>query len=339
MANQVKKEWQQELARSIKSPDVLASMLPLLSDKQAMGMQGAHQSFPLRVPLAWIDRIQKNDLNDPLLRQILPHGDELRNVAGFTDDPLNESGSMPRRGILHKYHGRALLIASSACAIHCRYCFRRHFPYQEVTLTTAQWEEVFSYLENDKEMSEVILSGGDPLTLNNDRLFQLMQRLEEIPHIRRLRLHTRTPIALPSRIDHEFVERLSQLQKKIKMVVVLHVNHANEIDVDVSDAIYKIRKTGATLLNQTVLLRGVNDSVEALEGLSEALFKTDVLPYYLHLLDKVQGAAHFEVEQAEAIDLMTALRTRLPGYLVPKLVQENAGEPFKAMIDLSVAKA
>ncbi len=329
--------WQQESAQSIKTPDALASIHQLLAESQ-VSMQEAHQSFPVRVPLAWIDRIKKGDLNDPLLRQILPHADELLNVPGFTDDPLAESDSMPRRGILHKYHGRALLIASPVCAIHCRYCFRRHFPYQEVTPTTEQWQQAFNYLESHTDISEVILSGGDPLTLNNDRLFQLMQRLEKIPHIRRLRLHTRTPIALSSRIDHEFIERLGLLQKKIKIVVVLHVNHANEIDSYVSNAIFMIKKTGVVLLNQSVLLRGVNDSVKVLKNLSEKLFDTGVLPYYLHLLDKVQGAAHFEVDKTDAIDLMMALRKKLPGYLVPKLVQENAGEPFKTMIDLSVAK-
>ncbi|HEB63433.1 MAG TPA: EF-P beta-lysylation protein EpmB [Gammaproteobacteria bacterium] len=338
MTSQAKKIWQQELAGSVKTPDMLASILQLLPEQQ-VAIKSAHQSFSVRVPLAWIERINKGDSNDPLLRQILPHADELRYVPGFTDDPLAESASMPSRGVLHKYHGRALLIASPACAIHCRYCFRRHFPYQEVTPTTEQWQQAFSYLESNVDISEVILSGGDPLTLNNERLFRLMQRLEKIPHVRRLRLHTRTPVALPSRVDQEFIEKLSQLQKKIKTVVVLHVNHANEIDCDVSDAICRIKKTGITLLNQTVLLRNVNDSVEALENLSEKLFSIDVLPYYLHLLDKVQGAAHFEVDKAEAIDLVMTLREKLPGYLVPKLVQEGAGEPFKTMIDLSVAKA
>ncbi len=337
MKNQGEKIWQKELARLIKAPSALADALQLPSEQQ-IEMQGAHQSFPVRVPLEWIARIKKNDSNDPLLRQVLPHADELLSVPGFTDDPLSETGSMPSRGVLHKYHGRALLIASAACAIHCRYCFRRHFPYQEATSTTEQWEQAFSYLENQTDISEVILSGGDPLTLKNDRLFQLMQRLEKIPHIRRLRLHTRTPVALPSRVDHEFVERLNQLQKKIKIVVVLHVNHANEIDSHVSDAIFRISRTGVTLLNQSVLLRGVNDSVDALESLSEALFAMDVLPYYLHLLDRVQGAAHFEVSQAEAVNFMIALKGRLPGYLLPKLVQENAGEPFKRLIDLQVAK-
>ncbi len=337
MKNQGGKLWKKELARSIKAPNALADALQLSSEQQA-GMQGAHQSFPVRVPLGWMARINQNDSNDPLLRQVFPHADELLDVVGFTDDPLGESSSMPYRGILHKYRGRALLIASAACAIHCRYCFRRHFSYQDATPTTEQWAQAFSYLESHGDISEVILSGGDPLTLNNDRLFQLMQRLEKIPHIRRLRLHTRTPIALPSRVDHEFVERLSQLQKKIKVVVVLHVNHANEIDAHVSDSILKIRQTGVALLNQSVLLRGVNDSVDALERLSEKLFSVDVLPYYLHLLDRVQGAAHFEVNRAEAVDLMVALQRRLPGYLVPKLVQENVGEPFKTLIDLSVAK-
>ncbi len=332
--NRIKKVWQQELAESIRSPELLAEILRLPPERRA-AVCDAHKSFPVRVPRAWIGRMEKGDSKDPLIRQVLPDADELLDVEGFSDDPLSEGGSMPYRGILHKYHGRALLIASPSCAIHCRYCFRRHFPYQEAMPAAHHWHEVFHYLENSTDISEVILSGGDPLTLANEKLFQIMRRLVKIPHIRRLRLHTRIPIVLPSRIDQEFIDYLGQLQQEVKVVTVLHVNHEDELTVPVRDTIFQMRGTGTILLNQAVLLQGVNDSVDALAGLGEALFDAGVLPYYLHLLDRVRGASHFEVSKERAVELMVSLNKKLPGYLVPKLVQERAGEPCKTVIDLN----
>ena len=287
----------------------------------------ADSQFRLRVPHSFVARMRRGDRHDPLLRQVLPIDDENRLQPGYSEDPLLESAAMPVPGLLHKYKGRVLLTVTGACAIHCRYCFRRHFPYSEANPASDDWQRSLDYIRSHADIEEVILSGGDPLSLTDDRLSGLVEQLQTIPHLRRLRIHTRTPVVLPGRIDHALLGWLSATT--LKTVMVLHINHANEIDAVFSAAAQALSRTGACLLNQSVLLKGVNDSVTALQTLSERLMDTGILPYYIHQLDPVQGAAHFAVEDDTAIRLVDALHNRLPGYLVPRLVCEIAGQGSK----------
>jgi EF-P beta-lysylation protein EpmB len=273
--------------------------------------------------------MRPGDPSDPLLRQVLPLGAERAEVPGFSADPLAERDDTRVPGLLQKYHGRVLLVATGACAVHCRYCFRREFPYGE-HLGGAPLEAAVEAIAGDASIDEVILSGGDPLSLSDARLAAITTALAGIPHLRRLRVHTRQPIVLPSRVDAGLLAWLASLPWPT--VFVLHVNHAAELDAGVVDALVRLRAAGATLLSQSVLLRGVNDEVGVLEALSRRLFEAGVLPYYLHLLDRVRGSAHFEVPEAEARALMRSLAARLPGYLVPRLVREVAGEAAKRPI-------
>jgi len=318
--------WQTEMAEAVRDPRELLALLQL-DPAWLEPAKRAAALFPLRVPHAFLARIAKGDPRDPLLRQVLPLGEELKDVPGFVTDPVGDMPSLAARGLLHKYQGRVLLITTGACGVHCRYCFRRHFPYAEETARAEEWREALDYLKGDAAINEVILSGGDPLSLSDERLAALVRSLEGIPHIRRLRIHTRQPVVLPSRVDEGLVGWLKAC--RLQKVVVLHANHARELDAAVRDACARLRGTGATLLNQTVLLRGVNDTAKALSDLSEALFAAGVLPYYLNLLDPVAGAAHFDVPEAEALALMTELRAGLPGYLIPRLVREVPGAPSK----------
>jgi EF-P beta-lysylation protein EpmB len=290
----------------------------------------AAAAFPLLVPRGFANRMRPGDPDDPLLKQVLPLGAELTMAPGFVNDPVGDLASRAVPGVLHKYQGRALLITTGACGVHCRYCFRRHFPYAQESTTATHWEMALEYLRQDTSINEVLLSGGDPLSLNDRRLAQLTSGIESIPHIRRLRIHTRQPIVLPERVDSGFCEWLASI--RLQKVMVLHANHANEIDTSVRAACRKITECGVTLLNQSVLLAGVNDHTDALADLSESLFAAGVLPYYLHLLDRVQGAAHFEVDTERAVALISALTERLPGYLVPKLVREISGERAKTSV-------
>jgi L-lysine 2,3-aminomutase len=283
--------------------------------------------FALRVPRGFVARMRRNDPLDPLLLQVLPQASEHASVEGFTIDAVGDMAARESQGVLHKYEGRALLIASGSCAINCRYCFRRHFPYGEEMAAAGQWRRALDHLRQDTSISELILSGGDPLALATHKLEELTRGLADIPHVKRLRIHTRLPVVLPERIDASFIAWLAALP--LQKVVVLHVNHANELDADVDVACARLREAGCTVLNQSVLLRGINDSVDALAALSERLFAAGVLPYYLHQLDRVQGVAHFEVDDARAMALVDGLRTRLPGYLVPRLVREVSGEMSK----------
>lgn len=287
----------------------------------------AQAQFPLRVPRGYVARMRQGDANDPLLRQVLPIDDEDRVVSGFSLDAVGDGAAKGGTGVIHKYDGRALLIATGSCAIHCRYCFRRHFPYADETAASGGWASAIDYLRADASVHEVILSGGDPLSLSTPKLAELTDALRALPQITRLRIHTRLPIVLPERIDAEFLDWIGDLPWPV--VTVVHANHANEIDDAVRAACAGLRARGVHLLNQAVLMRGVNDEADALAALSEALFAAGVLPYYLHQLDRVQGTAHFEVSDAEARALRAALEARLPGYLVPKLVREIAGEPGK----------
>ncbi len=319
--------WQIELARAITDPiellnavELSPALLPLSSDR----------AFPLRVPRGYVSRMRKGDRDDPLLRQVLPLMEEDFPVPGFSGDPVGDLTAMAVPGLLHKYDGRVLLVATGACAIHCRYCFRRHFPYADASSAIDQWNAALNYIGADSSITEVILSGGDPLVLSDRRLQELSERLEKIAHVERLRIHTRLPIVLPERINAGLLRWLTGM--RLKPVIVVHANHANEINHEVVEACRSLAQIGVTLLNQSVLLRGVNDRGDALAALSEALFRAGVLPYYLHLLDKVQGAAHYRVDEAEARYLLQYLNARLPGYLVPRLVKEEAGMPGKTLV-------
>jgi EF-P beta-lysylation protein EpmB len=283
--------------------------------------------FALRVPRGFVARMRHGDPADPLLLQVLPQRVEHDRVEGFTTDAVGDLAARAGHGLLHKYDGRALLIASGSCAVNCRYCFRRHFPYGEEIAAAGQWREALDRVREDQSIRELILSGGDPLALATGKLEELSRGLAGLSHVIRLRIHTRLPVVLPERIDAPFLAWLDAVP--LQKVVVLHANHANELDADVDAACARMRDAGATLLNQSVLLRGINDDAGALADLSERLFAAGVLPYYLHQLDRVQGVAHFEVEDARALALLDAVRARLPGYLVPRLVREMAGDASK----------
>ncbi|HKI98665.1 MAG TPA: EF-P beta-lysylation protein EpmB [bacterium] len=322
--------WQRALQEAVRDPAELLRLLELDASQIAELLPGARQAaqaFPLRVPRAFVARMRKGDPGDPLLRQVLPLGRELAPAPGYGADPVGDLAAMNVPGLLHKYEGRALLVVTGACAVHCRYCFRRHFPYGEANPASGQWERALDYLAAEPSLSEVILSGGDPLALPDERLASLTARLAAIPHLRRLRVHTRLPVVLPERVDDALLDWLAGT--RLQPVLVLHANHAQELDDSVREALARLRGRGVTLLNQAVLLRGVNDSADAQAALSEALFEAGVLPYYLHLLDRVAGAGHFDVDEAAARSIVDALRVRLPGYLVPRLVREVAGAPSK----------
>ena len=287
----------------------------------------ATAQFPLRVPRGFITRMRHGDANDPLLRQVLPLDDEERIVPGFELDAVGDSAARAGAGVIRKYRGRALLVATGSCAINCRYCFRRHFPYADETAARGQWAEALAIIAADASIDEIILSGGDPLSLADGKLTELTDALKQVPHIRRLRIHTRLPVVLPARVDDGLIAWLRDLPWPV--TVVIHANHANEFDADVDAALAHLREAGCLLLNQAVLLKGVNDSVDALADLCERGHRAGVLPYYLHQLDRVSGAAHFEVSDKDALALHRDLAARLSGYLVPKLVREVAGDPGK----------
>jgi len=321
--------WQRALQQAISDPAELLAALQL--DPQWLEpARAAARLFPLRVPRGFVARMRRGDPRDPLLVQVLPLGAECNAVPGYVPDPVGDLAARAGAGVLQKYHGRALLITTGACAVNCRYCFRRHFPYAEENASRADFEPALERLRADATVREVVLSGGDPLTLGDRRLAALLAGLQAIPHLRRVRLHTRLPIVLPERIDPGFLAVWSAV--RLQKVVVVHANHANEIDDSVRDALAGLRGTGTTLLNQAVLLRGVNDRPDDLVALSETLFETGVLPYYLHLLDPVAGAAHFDVPEDTARGLVAEVAARLPGYLVPRLVREIPGEASKTML-------
>ena len=319
-------DWKNALAQAVRDPAELLALLELPRGLLGEARRAA-ESFPLRVPRSYVARMEKRDPADPLLRQVLPIADEQQPAPGFLTDPVGDLDASTVPGLLHKYAGRALLVTTGACAVHCRYCFRRHFPYADENPSRGHWGAALEYLEAHDEIEEVILSGGDPLVLDDERLSALTRELEAIPHLRRLRIHTRLPIVLPERVNPALLQWLGST--RLQPIMVVHANHANEFDAAVREALSALKQAGITLLNQTVLLRGVNDSAEVLTELSDVLFDSGVLPYYLHLLDRVRGAAHFQVSEPRALELMAQLRARLPGYLVPRLVREIAGEPAK----------
>jgi EF-P beta-lysylation protein EpmB len=318
--------WQNALSGVIRDVDTLFDRLDL-PEASREDARTAAETFPLVVPESYLARMQPGDVDDPLLRQVLPLGDELLESPGFSPDPVGDADAKAAAGLLQKYNGRALLITTGACAVHCRYCFRRAYSYGEEPRRLDDWEPAFAAITADTSLEEIILSGGDPLMLTDRRLTDIITRLEAIPHLRRLRIHTRLPIVLPSRMTDDLIRLL--VDNRLTTVVVVHANHANELVADCADALRTLSRTELTVLNQTVLLRGINDDAETLADLSTRLIDLGVIPYYLHQLDRVTGAAHFEVPEERGRELIETLRRRLPGYAVPRYVREVAGEPFK----------
>lgn len=319
------RDWRDQLRTAVRDPAELLDLLGLPHADEPRTPR-----FPMLVPHAFIRRMRPGDRRDPLLLQVLPERSELEPAPGFSDDPVGDLGSRAGRGILHKYHGRVLLVATGACAVHCRYCFRQAFPYSSEHASGDQWEAALTHIRADTSIEEVILSGGDPLMLPTARLQQLTDLLQEIPHIRRLRIHTRLPIILPDRVDEALLGWVDALPWPVALVV--HANHANEFDQAVSDALLRLRMRRVHVLNQAVLLAGVNDSTAALAELMRRSFEAGALPYYLHMLDPVSGAQRFETDEHRARKMVDDLRRLLSGFLVPRLVREVAGEPYKLPI-------
>lgn len=323
-------DWRQLLARSIRTTDELLAYLHLSDAILTDEVSSAVSEFPLLVPKGYADLMEKGNPQDPLLLQVLPQGEEVADQPGYVRDPLGEKHSNIEQGVIHKYKGRVLLLAASACAVNCRYCFRRHFPYQDNRIGRRQWQDTLEYVARDHSIEEVILSGGDPLMLQDAQLIELIRHIEEIPHVTRLRIHTRLPVVIPQRITSELIQRLAG--SRLQVSCVLHVNHGNELSENHREPLNALRLAGVALLNQAVLLRNVNNDLSILSELSKQLFEFGVLPYYLHLLDSVQGARHFDISTQEALELHQGLLEELPGYLVPKLVREEAGKKNKTPI-------
>jgi EF-P beta-lysylation protein EpmB len=318
--------WQDAMKDAVRDADELCRLLDLPAEFARVARTSAGQ-FPLFVPRGFVARMRPGDLDDPLLRQVLPAAEEMRDVTGFVVDPVDDAAATRRPGMLQKYHGRVLLITTGACAIHCRYCFRRNFPYEVAPRSMEDWRPAIDDIAADDSIREVILSGGDPLTLVDASLADLVVELAEIARVRRLRIHTRLPIVIPERVTDSLVDLLRNCG--LTPLVVVHANHANELDERVALALAKLADAGIVLLNQAVLLASVNDSVDAQVALCERLVELRVLPYYLHQLDRVAGAAHFEVPVETGLQIIEALKERLPGYAVPRYVQEVAGASSK----------
>ncbi|MES1946364.1 hypothetical protein C84B14_03421 [Salinisphaera sp. C84B14] len=321
--------WQQAMRESVTDIHTLLDLLAL-DDTARAAFAHVRTGFPLRVPRSYIARMRRGDINDPLLRQVLPVEAENADVAGFSMDAVGDHASALGDGVLHKYHGRALLVTTGACAVHCRYCFRRHFDYANQHAGARQGDAALAHVAADPSINEVILSGGDPLSLSNARLEALGESLDAIEHVSRIRIHTRTAVVLPERIDAGLIDWVAR--RRQQCVIVIHANHAQELDDDVAARLAALREAGATLLNQAVLLKNVNDDVDTLIELSERLFALGVMPYYLHMLDRVAGSAHFEVADAQARALINRVAARLPGYLVPRLARESAGDAAKQVL-------
>ncbi|MFT3741264.1 MAG: EF-P beta-lysylation protein EpmB [Gammaproteobacteria bacterium] len=318
--------WQSQLKNCITDPLELCRLLEL-SPQQVPELMTHLNSFSLKVPHSFVARMQKGNPQDPLLRQVLPIIAETLTVPGYINDPLQENHTNKLPGLLHKYQGRVLLLVAGGCAVHCRYCFRRNFPYDNNVMNLSNWQPVLDYIAADPTITEVIYSGGDPLLAKDKILAQLTQQIAAIPHVQRLRIHTRLPVMIPERITDELLAGLTET--RLQPVMVLHCNHAQEINESLKKAVEEMRQAGMLVLNQSVLLKSVNDSVAAIVSLSETLFAAGILPYYLHVLDAVAGAAHFAVSHAEASDLIHQASLQLSGYLVPKLVQEVPGHGAK----------
>jgi EF-P beta-lysylation protein EpmB len=323
--------WQMALLQAVNNPSELLSLLEL-DNSFLPGAVAAAKLFPLKVPRGFVARMQKGNIHDPLLRQVLPLEAEQTETPGYAKDPLGEANANPIPGVLHKYQGRVLLTFVGTCSINCRFCFRRHFPYAENNPGSEGWERALNYIAEDTSIHEVILSGGDPLVATDKNLQAFSDKLNAISHVKRLRIHSRIPIVLPERITPEFLTWIKQLKQK--PIVVTHCNHPQEINTTVTKAIHQLTEAGVVLFNQAVLLQGINDNVETLVALSESLFTSGIQPYYLHLFDKIQNAAHFDLNQNTAKRLHWEMSQRLPGYLVPRLVYEKAGAPTKLSLEL-----
>lgn len=332
---QSREDWLQQLADVITEPAELLEYLALSDSPEWQKGHDARRLFALRVPYAFARRMKKGDPNDPLLLQVMTSANEFIATPGYSTDPLEEQDdAIAVPGLLHKYINRALLLVKGGCAVNCRYCFRRHFPYQENQGNKANWRHALDYIRQQPELDEIIFSGGDPLMAKDHELAWLLDEIETIPHIKRLRIHSRLPVVIPARITEALTQRFSQ--SRLQILLVTHVNHANEIDPEFCDAMTRLKRANVTLLNQGVLLRGVNDNADTLAKLSNALFDAGIMPYYLHVLDRVQGAAHFMVPDDEARLIMRELMTKVSGYMVPKLTREIGGEPSKTTIDLGL---
>ena len=327
-----REDWLSQLADVITSPDELLRLLDLDQHPELLAGREAKRLFALRVPRAFVARMEKGNPDDPLLKQTITLQDEFITAPVQHRSPEEQNSVVP--GLLHKYLNRALLLVKGGCAVNCRYCFRRHFPYAENRGNKRNWQVALDYIAAHSELDEIIFSGGDPLMAKDHELDWLLTQLEAIPHIKRLRIHSRLPIVIPARITDGLVSRPAQ--SRLQVLLVNHINHANEIDDAFRAAMARLRQVGVTLLNQSVLLRGVNDSARVLADLSNALFDAGVLPYYLHVLDRVQGAAHFMVTDEEARQIMRELLTLVSGYMVPKLAREIGGEPSKTPLDLQL---
>jgi len=331
IANKMHISWQKELSNVVTDPKELLELLSIDPTDYLQHFK-ARQLFPVRVPRPFINKMKQGDINDPLLKQVMPLHSEFVITDGFTTDPLEEHDTVAK-GLLHKYKHRVLMIVKSGCAINCRYCFRRHFPYQDNSPNKAHWQEALTYIAKHPEINEVIFSGGDPLMANDNHLTWLIEQIEAIPHVTRLRIHTRLPVVIPQRITPALVNMLKN--SRLKATMVLHINHSNEIDEDLIAALEPLRAARIPLFNQSVLLKGINDGAQILAALSEHLFDNGIQPYYLHMFDKVQGVAHFEVEEPAAIQIVKDTMAILPGFLMPKLVREIAGEANKTLINLT----
>lgn len=325
--------WLTELAQAISDPIELLKQLDIDPTPWLKGLQ-ARNLFAQRVPLSFVARMEKGNLHDPLLRQVLPLAEEFEVHEGYSTDPLDEQDNV-LPGLLHKYQSRVLMIVKGGCAINCRYCFRRHFPYQDNKGNKTTWQQSLDYIAQHPELDEVILSGGDPLMAKDHELQWLIEGISHIPHIKTLRIHSRLPVVIPNRITDDLCKSLSQT--RLHVVLVTHINHANEINAELVAALAKLRHIGVHLLNQSVLLKDINDSADVQAQLSRALFDAGVLPYYLHVLDKVQGAAHFYVSDEQARDIMAELLKQVSGYLVPTLAREIGGEKSKTPLDLQLS--
>lgn len=326
----VEQNWLQQLTNAISNP---AELLQQLEIDPALWQNGfaARKLFALRVPQSFVDRMEKGNPYDPLLRQVLPLNEEFEWNDGYSNDPLDEqNNAIP--GLLHKYRNRVLMIVKGGCAINCRYCFRRHFPYQENKGSKQVWQQSVDYIAAHPELNEVILSGGDPLMAKDEELRWLIDAISSVPHIKRLRIHSRLPVVIPARITDALCDLLRET--RLQVILVTHINHANEINLEFKQQMSRLRAINVTLLNQGVLLKGVNDSVDAQVALSETLFDAGILPYYLHVLDKVQGAAHFFVSDQKAKEIMAGVIERVSGYLVAKLTREIGGRASKTPLDL-----
>lgn len=323
-------EWKKLLSGAFSTPIELLKHLDLEPEGLPYLTLSDH-AFAQRVPLPFVERMTKGNPHDPLLLQVLPLAEENSAMPGYVADPLDEHDSaLP--GVLHKYKSRVLVMLSTACAINCRYCFRREFPYSDNQLGKSQWGEIIDYLHQHPEVNEVILSGGDPLAVTDKYLSDFISMIEDVAHIKRLRIHSRLPVVIPQRVTSELVNTLKNC--RLQTVFVTHINHPNEIDQLFSLAMERLSQAGISLLNQTVLLKGINDDASVLAELSEKLFENKILPYYLHLLDKVTGAHHFDSSEKQAKIIMKQLQTELAGFLIPKLVREEGGKPHKSWIDL-----